>query len=547
MYKRLALVLTLVLVLGMALSACKPAEKLAKSLNRDFGTEPPSVDPGLSTDTTSVDAVQLLFMGVTNFDLKTLESKPWLAKDFKVSADGLVWTFNLRNDVYWVQYDPATDKATKKRLVTAQDIEYGVKRVANPATASDYAYVDYIIKNAQAVNTGESTDLDSVGVKALNDTTLEFTLTQPAGYFPGIAGLWTNNPVPKEAIEQFGDKWTEPGNIWTCGAYMLASWEHQNKMVMKKNPYWFDAKNVSIEQINWTMVQEESTRFAMYENGELDSCDVPAADIDRVKADATLSKELYIAPRLCTYYLGFNTTKPPLDNVKVRQALSYGIDRQKLIDTVLKTAQLPAKTFACPGIFGTPAGDPNFKGIEFDPAKGKALLAEAGFPAGKGMPDITYMFNTSQGHQKIAEFVQQSWKENLGVEVKLANQEWAVYLKTTHTDASQVFRMGWCADYMDENNWVLENFHTTKSLNDPKWSGPNAAKFDQLVDEAASASDPKVRKEKYYEAERLLCVEDAVIAPVYYYTRVVCTKPYVERTYAPLGGEQIYYWKVLAH
>jgi len=548
MYKRLALVLTLALVLGVVLSACKPAEKLAKSVNMDHGTEPPTIDPGLATDTTSVQCDFLMFMGLTKLDIKTVEPKSWLAKDYKVSADGLVWTFNLRNDIFWVQYDPATDKTTKKRAVTAQDIEYGVKRVANPATASDYAYVDYIIKNAQAVNTGESTDLDSVGVKALNDTTLEFTLTQPAGYFPAIAGLWTNNPVPKEAIEQFGDKWTEPGNIWTCGAYMLTSWEHSNKMGMKKNPYWFDAKNVSIEQINWTMVQEDSTRFAMYENGELDVAAVPSADMDRVKADATLSKELNIGPVLCTYYIGFNTTKPPLDNVKVRQALSYGIDRQKLIDTVLKGGQNPAKTFACPGIFGSPAEDPNFKGLEFDPAKGKALLAEAGFPAGKGMPDITYMFNTSQGHQKIAEFVQQSWKENLGIEVKLANQEWKVYLKTVNTDAPQVYRMGWCADYADENNWVLENFHTTKSLNNPKWSGPNAAAFDKLVEDAASASDPAVRKQKYFEAEKLLCVTDAVIAPIYYYTRVSCTKPYVERTFSKQNGmEEIFYWKVKAH
>jgi len=348
--------------------------------------------------------------------------------------------------------------------------------------------------------------------------------------------------VPKEVIDEFGDKWTEPGNIWTCGAYVLAAWEHENKMVMKKNPYWFDAKNVSIETINWVMVVEDSTAFAMYENGELDVQAAPLADMDRIKADPTLSKELYIAPYLCSYYVGFNTTKPPLDNVKVRQALSYGIDRQKLIDTVLKGEQKPAKTFACPGIFGTPAEDPSFTGITFDPAKGKALLAEAGYPDGKGLPEITFMFNTSEGHQKIAEFIQQSWKENLGIEVKLANQEWKVYLKTVNTDAPQVYRMGWCTDYTDENNWVLENFHTTKSLNNPKWSGPNAEAFDKLCEEAAAASDPAVRKEKYYKAEELLCVTDAVIAPVYYYTRVVSPSVIGKRR-MPAGGEQNLLWK----
>jgi oligopeptide transport system substrate-binding protein len=532
----------------MVLSSCKPAVKLAKSISLNHGTDPPTIDPNLAQDTTSVQCDFLLFMGLTRLDVTTVETKPWLATEWSASADGLTWTFKMRKDLSWVKWDPATQKATKQRPVTAQDIVYGVKRVANPATASNYAYVDYIIKNAQAVNTGESTDLDSVGVKAVDDYTVQFTLTQPAGYFPAIAGMWTNYPVPKEPIEQFGDKWTEPGNIWTFGPYVLDSWEHENKMVMKKNPYWFDAKNVSLEQINWAMVVEESTAMAMYENGELDSIPAPSADLDRIRADAVLSKELVKGKSLCTYYYGFNTSKPPLDNVKVRQALSYGIDRQKLVDTVLKGGQLPAQTFACPGIFGTPAEDPKFNGILFDAAKGKALLAEAGYPDGKGLPEITLMFNTSQGHQRIAEFIQQSWKENLGVEVKLANQEWAVYLKTVNTDAPQIYRMGWCADYPDENNWVLEVFNTTKSLNNPKWSGPNAVEFDRLTEAAAAESDPAKRKDAYFKAEQLLCVTDAVIAPIYYYVRNTLTKPYVTRTYGIQNGlEEIFYWKVAAH
>ena len=548
MSRKFVLVATLLLVLAMVLSSCKPAEKLAKELNMNHGTEPPTLDPNLATDTTSVQADFLLFMGLTKLDVDTVQPEPSLATEWSVSADGLTWTFKMRKGVKWIQWDPATQKATAKRDVVASDIVYGIRRVANPETASDYAYVDYVIKGAEAVNTGESTDLESIGVKAVDDYTVQFTLTQPAGYFPAIAGMWTNYPVPKEAIEQYGDKWTEPGNIWTFGPYALDSWEHENKMVMKKNPLWFDAKNVSIETINWAMVVEESTAMAMYENGELDVTAAPSADLDRIRADATLSKELMVGPVLCTYYYGFNTQKPPMDNVKVRQAFSHGIDRQKLIDTVLKAGQLPAKTFACPGIFGSPAEDPNFKGIEFDPAKGKALLAEAGYPDGKGLPEITLMFNTSQGHQRIAEFVQQSWKENLGVEVKLANQEWAVYLKTVKEDAPQVYRMGWCADYADENNWVLEVFHPTKSANDPNWSGPDADEFARLTEQAALESDPAKRKELYFKAEQLLTVTNAVIAPIYYYTRNTMTKPYVTRTFSKQSGmEEIWAWKVAAH
>jgi len=547
MSRKFVLAATLLLVLSVVLSSCKPAEKLESSINLNWNTEPPTMDPGLATDTTSVDCVNMLFMGLTKLDIETVEPKPYLATEWSVSADGLVWTFKMRKDVSWIRWDPATQKAEKKRNVVAGDIVYAVRRVANPETASDYAYVDYIIKNVQAVNTGESTDLESIGVRAVDDYTVEFTLTQPAGYFPAIAGMWTNTAVPREVIEQYGDKWLEPGNIWTFGPAVLDVWEHESKVVFKKNPTWFDAKNVSIQTYNIALVNDDATAMAMYENGELDVQAPPLADMDRIKADATLSKELYIGPGTCTYYYGFNTTKPPLDNAKVRQALSYGIDRQKLIDTVLKGGQKPATSFACPGVFGTPAEDPKFPAIKFDAAKGKALLAEAGYPNGQGMPEITLMFNTSSGHQKIAEFVQQSWKENLGIDVKLANQEWAVYLKTVNTDAPQVYRMGWCLDYPDENNWVLENFHTTKSLNNPKWSGPNAVEFDRLTEEAALSADPAKRKELYFKAEELLTVTDAVIAPIYFYTSVVMTKPYVERTYSKAGHQEFWYWKVKAH
>jgi oligopeptide transport system substrate-binding protein len=304
---------------------------------------------------------------------------------------------------------------------------------------------------------------------------------------------------------------------------------------------------VSIEQINFSTGEDGSRAFARYEAGEWDLCGVPWGELPRVKADPDLSKELRIVPFPCTQYLGFNTSKPPLDNVKVRQALSYAIDRQKLIRNVFQAEHKPAKSFACPGIFGSPAEDASFKGIEFDPAKGRALLAEAGFPDGKGLPDITYMSWTGEYRQEVAEFIRQGWKENLGIDVKLADQEWSLYLKTVNTDTPQIYAMGWCADYMDESNWVMAIFHTAKSSNNPKWYGAHAEAFDKLVEDAGSASDPAVRKKKYYEAERLLCVEDAVIAPLFYVTVGCCVKPYVEGAIAPMGGDWIYYWKVREH
>ncbi len=546
--KKVVLVLLAVfMALSAVLSGCAGGKAEGPELNWNLGTEPPTLDPALATDTTSVQVDQALFLGLTDFDDETMEVVPELATDWDVSDDGLVWTFNLRDDVHWVDYDPESGKAEELDKVTAHDVEDAVKRTINPETASDYAYVDYIIKNAEAVNTGESTDLDTIGVEALDDYTVQFTLERPAGYFPAIAGMWINRPVPQDTIEEHGDTWTEAENIVTNGPYCLDTWEHEDNMVFVKNPHYYAADDVQIAKVNCVMVTEDSTAFAMYENGELDVASPPLEDMDRVKADPELSEELDIAPELCTYYYGFNVSKEPFaDNPKLRQAFSYAFDRQKLIDTVTKGDQKPAQTFACPGIFGTPAENPDFPGITFDPDRAKELLAEAGYPDGEGLPDITLMFNTSEGHQKIAEFAQQTWKENLGVEVKLANQEWKVYLQTVTEDAPQIYRLGWCADYPDENNWVMENFHPTKGSNSPQWDpeSESAQEFMRLTEQAAQEPDPEKREELYFEAEKILCADEAVIIPIYYYTRVVCTKPYVNRTYAPLGGEHWEQWTI---
>ena len=216
--KTLFVLVAIVMVAAVVLSGCSQTGAKGPEINMNLGAEPPTADPGLATDTTSVQVDELLFLGLTDFDDATLEVVPELATEWEVSADGLVWTFKMRKDVEWVHYDPEAKKVKKMGKVTANDVVYGVKRTVNPETASDYAYVDYIIKNAEAINNGEMADLDALGVRAVDDYTVEFTLEQPAGYFPGIAGMWINRPVPQTSIEEHGDKWTEPGNIWTNGS-----------------------------------------------------------------------------------------------------------------------------------------------------------------------------------------------------------------------------------------------------------------------------------------------------------------------------------------
>ena len=238
-HKKFARMLMVVVVLLLALSVVqcgpKPKEAAPAVLNMNLGAEPPTLDPALATDTTSVFCDKQLFLGLTAFEKDTPNVIPELATEWSVSGDGLVWTFKMRDDVKWVNYNPETKETKEVGTVNAHDVVYGVKRTINPETASDYAYVLYIIKGGEAANTGEGS-LDDVAVRAVDDYTVEFTLESPAPYFPAIAGMWVARPVPQAAIEEHGEQWTEPGNIVTNGPYMLESWERRPRWSWSRTP-----------------------------------------------------------------------------------------------------------------------------------------------------------------------------------------------------------------------------------------------------------------------------------------------------------------------
>ncbi len=538
------------------------------TLRWNYGTEPPTLDPALASDNVSVDITYNLFSGLTRPDPVTGELTPGLATDWSVSDDGLVWTFNMRDDIPWVEYDPltgefsnVTDDEGNDRYVNANDVVYGVKRTIDPATASDYAYVLYAIENAAAVNSGEEGfTIDDVGVAALDDTTVQFTLEAPAAYFPSIAGMWVAYPQPQWLIESdLGDRWTEAGIINTYGPYGLEEWIHGGTLTLVKNPLYPDADSVQIERVEGTMISEQSTAFAMYENNELDTVEVPLPEMDRVQSDPMLSEELYIAPQACTYYYGFNNQKAPMDDVRVRRALSQAIDRQSLIDNVLKGGQVPATSFAPPGIFGAP--EPGTVGLGYDPEAAQASLQEYLDEMGMTVEDfnalgVTLMHNTSESHAQIAAAIQQMWADNLGIEVNVENQEWAVYLDTINADtpieeAPHVFRLGWCADYADENNWVHEVFNAQEGANrlrrnctDPNCGDATASEFDEITKQAQLETDPAVRAELYAQAEEILAVEETAYAPIYHYTFVRTTKPWLTRNYPSIGGNDFFNWTI---
>ena len=528
------------------------------ALNTVMGTEPPTVDPAVSEDNTSVWLVEQMFLALTDYDDDTLEVVPELATSWEMSEDGTVYTFHLRDDAKWVNY--AGGNVTEVGPVTANDVVYGVRRTLDPRTGSPYAYVlnSYIV-GAEELNTADPTALsgeeltaliDAVGVAAPDDFTLQVTLKQPAAFFPAIASLWVMRPQPQAAIEAYGERWIEPGLIVTNGPYMLADWQHGASLTLEKNPLWYDAANVQIEVIQAPIVSEESTAMAMYENGEIDymgdpGWGPPLPDLDRIKADPVLSQEFKILPRLCTYYYGFMVNKPPFDDVKVRQAFSYAIDRQTLIDTVLKREQQPANSFTGPGIFGNVAGDPEV-GILYDPEKAKAMLADAGYPDGAGFPDVTLMLNQSEANMQIAQAIQAMWAETLGVTVNIEQQEWKIYLESLKPDfpdedKPDIYRQGWCADYMDANNYLADVLHSTSTQNYSEYNNPE---FDALVEQAQLESDPAVRRDLYRQAEILLNNVDTPMAPIYFYTRQTLEKPYLTRVVNPLNMDHVYRWKI---
>jgi len=538
--RHLALLTTVLASLAIVAAGCIPGARSSSGvIHLNLGAEPPTLDPALAEDPSSIQADEVLFLSLTDLDAKTAEPVPELATRWEVSADGLVWTFQMRKDVNWVRYDPTSGRLTRERPVTAHDVEYSIKRALDPATASSYAYVLFIIKNAEPYNSGKISDPSQVGVRAIGDYTVEFTLERPAAYFPAITALWVTRPVPQELIDQFGYKWVEPGNIWTNGPYALASWQHEARMTMVKNASYYDARKVTIERIEWSMIRDGSAALTQYREGKLDACDVPAEELAAVASDPVLSKEVRVIPYLGTFYLGFNNAKPPFDNKLVRQAFSYALDRRALIDTVLKGKQQPAISFAGPGVFGSPASDPGYQGIEYNPELARKLLAEAGYPDGKGFPVVTLAYYTSQLHRQVAEFAQKNWHDVLGVEVNLANLELREYLKAVTQDAPQIFSSVWTPDYPDEDNWVFQNFHSTKGANRIRWQN---AEFDRLVEEARIVTDAQKRRDLYRQAEKILCVDEAAIAPVFHPAHVVCSKPYVVRSYSPFGNEHVDQW-----
>lgn len=505
--RSLAVVVASLLVVSVLLTGCSSNQPAAptKVMKTSFnaGAEPKTLDPALSTGVPESHLQANLFEGLTRIGAGE-KVMPGIAETWTQSADGKVITFKLR-DAKWSNGD----------AITAEDFKYSWLRALSPELASEYSYQLYYIKGAEDYNSKKGT-ADAVGIKVVDPKTLEVTLAAPTPYFIALTAFHTLYPVNKKIVEANKDWSLKAETFVSDGPFKMQEWKHNDQVVVVKNENYWDAKNVKMSEITFKLLEDNKAALTAFESGQIDGTEnIPAEDIDRLKA----SKILKIDPYIGTYYYRFNVTKKPFDDVKVRKALTMAIDRQTLIDKVVKGGQKPAFAFTPPGMVDVEAGkDFRAVGGDFfkeDIAAAKALLAEAGYPDGKNWPkDVTILYNTSSNHKLIAEAIQNMWKTNLGIDIQLRNEEWAVYLESQKKLNYNICRAGWIGDYADAMTF-MDMFVTGGGNNQTGWSN---AEYDKQIKEVANKSgDQKVRIPAMHAAEKVL-MDQMPVLPIYYYT-----------------------------
>jgi oligopeptide transport system substrate-binding protein len=483
-------------------------------LNWNLGAEPKTLDPQLNSAADGGHVINNTFEGL--FRHSGAEIIPAIADTYEVSEDGLVYTFNLKESK-WSDGQP----------LTANDFEYAWKRALDPVTASEYSFQMYYIKGGKEFFEGTGKRED-VAVVAVDDSTLQVTLVGPTPYFLDLLTFYTYMPVRQDIVEANPEgAWAiDPTKFVGNGPFVLTEYNSGSNLVLEKNPNYWNAENVKLTKIIAHMIVDESTQLTAYETGELDIIDtMPSAEIPRLAAeDATF----VVKPQLGTYYYIFNVNADAVKDVRVRKALTLAIDRKAIVENVTKAGQIPATGFVPNGLFDADgnefrvvAGDYGINPVAADIEGAKALLAEAGFPDGKGFPTLEILYNTSEGHKAIAEAIQEMWKKNLGIEVSIANQDWAVFQDSRHQGNFVVSRAGWLGDYADPMTF-LDLWTSYSGNNDSQWKSTD---YDALI-EKSKVTTGKERFDTLYAAEKMM-MDENIILPIYYYTDPFMVKEHV--------------------
>ena len=501
----------LMLMLFISLTGCGSGESNVSLGNKTGilywgnGTEPASLDPHIATGVPEHHIMSSVMEGLVLKDRRSLEPRPGVAESWTISDDGRVYTFKLRDDARWSNGDPHI----------ANDYVWSWWRALQPALGNQYAYMLFPIKNAKRYYDRETEDFGDVGVKALDQRTLQVTLTNPTPYFLQLLDHYSLFPVHQATIEKFGNadqrgtRWSYEGNLVSNGPFKLDEWKINRHITVTRNLHYWDNDNVALNGIVFKPVENTVTEERMFRAGQLHvTSSVPADKISTYRKSN--STELKIAPYLGTYFYRLNIKTPQLQDRRVRRALGMAIDREKLVENITKGGQIPAYTMTPPGTMGYYPKST----LAFDPEGAKNLLSEAGYPNGEGFPAIEILYNTNEGHRKIAVALQEMWKEYLNIDIKLLNQEWKVYLATESAGDYQISRGGWIGDYVDPNNF-LDMFLCGGGNNRTGWCNKE---YDRLILEVApSQSSHEERLAVFQQAETML-LNDMPIIPVYTYT-----------------------------
>jgi len=486
------------------------------------GTEPQDLDPQTTTGVPEHKIIMALFEGLVTEDPKDLQPSPGLAESWDISGDGLVYTFRLREGLAWSNGDP----------ITAGQIVASFRRMLQPRLASEYAYLVYnFVAGAKDYYEGRSSDFAQVGFAAPDDRTFQVRLAHPTPYLLKImASHYSWWPVPVHVIARHGPldrkriPWTRAGNLVGSGPFVLKEWVPNQKIIVARNPHYWDARTVKLDGIHFFPTEDISTDERMFRTGQVDmTYELPNAKIDVYRRDQPAA--LRLDPYLGVYFYRCNTARPPLNDQRVRRALALAIDREAIVKNITRGGQQPAYAVSYPGTSGyVPRAQ-----LTGTLDEARRLLAEAGYPQGRGCPPIELVYNTSENHRAIAEAIQQMWRKNLGVEVQLVNQEWKVYLDMQHTGNFMMQRGGWIADYVDPHVF-LEIWETGNGNNNTNWSSPE---YDRLLHAALAARTDGERYELYQQMDAIL-VDELPVIPIYYYTKEAALSPRVKGYYPTL-------------
>ena len=512
--------LSILLATCVTLTGCGSSETNVVAGNKSGtlywgnGTEPQSLDPQIATGVPEHHVISAVMEGLVLKDRKTLEPRPGVAKTWDISNDGRVYTFYLRENAKWSNGDAHT----------AHDYVWSWWRALQTTLGNQYAYMLFPIKNAKRYYDGETSDFSDVGVKAIDNRTLQVTLTNPTPYFLQLLDHYSLFPVHQATIEKFGradergTRWSYEGNLVGNGPYKLEEWKINRHITVTKNPYYWDEANVSINSIVFKPVDNAVTEERMFRAGALHVTSSIPADKIAIYQEK-FAPELKITPYLGTYFYRLNINTPQLQDKRVRRALGMAIDRKQLVDNITKGGQIPAYTMTPPGTMGYfPEST-----LNFDPEAAKRLLAEAGYPNGEGFPPIEILYNTNEGHRKIAVALQEMWKNYLNIDIKLLNQEWKVYLATESAGDYQISRGGWIGDYVDPNNF-LDMFLCNGGNNRTGWCNEE---YDRLILEVAPSQSSHEQRLKIFQQAETMLLEDMPIIPVYTYTSIKLLHPSV--------------------